>query len=125
MKKPVVVEDTAFYIKEWKGFPGALVAWTVKTIGIEGICKLVGKERSVTAEACVSYYDGKQMRTFCGSVKGKISKKPRGRKRFDWDRIFIPDGEKRTFSEMSLEEKNEISHRMKAFRRMKTFINKC
>ena len=123
LKKPVIVEDTALYMKSWNNFPGPLIAWAIKTMGIRGICRFVGKDRSARAEACVGYYDGKRMKTFSGVVKGKISKKPRGRKRFDWDRIFIPEGEKRTFAEMDLSEKNRISHRMKAFRKLKAFIN--
>jgi XTP/dITP diphosphohydrolase len=124
--KPVIVEDTALYIKSWNSFPGPLITWVIKTMGIEGICKFIGKDRSAKAEACVCYFDGKRVKTFSGIVKGKISKKPKGARRFDWDMIFIPDGEKRTFAEMEIEEKNKISHRMKAFRKLKrhlTFAN--
>jgi len=120
--KPVIVEDTALYIKSWKNFPGPFIGWVVKTIGIEGICRLVGEERSARARACVGYYDGERMEIFSGEVKGKIAREPRGRKRFDWDRIFIPSGFSRTFAEMSIEEKNRISHRMKAFVKLKRFL---
>ena len=123
LRKPVIVEDTALYIRSWKGFPGPLISWVIKTMGINGICKFTGKERTAKAEACVAYYDGKKMRIFSGSVKGLISKKPRGARRFDWDRIFVPEGEKRTFAEMEIEEKNKISHRMKAFGKMKRFLD--
>lgn len=123
LRKPVIVEDTALYIRSWRNFPGPLISWVIKTMGINGICKFTGKERTAKAEACVAYYDGKKMRTFSGSVRGIISKKPRGARRFDWDRIFIPEGEKRTFAEMEIEEKNKISHRMKAFGKMKRFLD--
>jgi XTP/dITP diphosphohydrolase len=123
LKKPVMVEDTALYITSWRGFPGPLISWVIKTMGINGICKFTGKERSAKAEACVAYYDGKRMITFSGNIKGKISNKPRGTRRFDWDRIFIPEGEKRTFAEMEIKEKNKISHRMKAFKKLKRFLD--
>lgn len=122
--KPIIVEDTALFIEEWKGFPGALIAWVIKTIGVGKLCKLLGKERKAKARACVSYCDGKTLRTFCGEIEGKISGEPRGRKRFDWDRIFIPAGETRTFAEMSPEEKNGISHRKKAFEKLKRFLER-
>ncbi|MEE9323823.1 MAG: RdgB/HAM1 family non-canonical purine NTP pyrophosphatase [Candidatus Aenigmarchaeota archaeon] len=122
LKKPLIVEDTALYIKSWKNFPGPLISWVIKTMGINGICKFTGKDRSAKAEACVAYYDGKRMKTFSGIIKGEISKRPRGRKRFDWDRIFIPHGFNKTFSEMELSEKNKISHRMKAFKKLKGFL---
>lgn len=121
--KPVVVEDTSLSIRAWNGFPGPLVAWIIKTVGIEGICRLVGKERHATAEACVGFYDGKRLEVFSGKLEGKIAASPRGRDRFDWDRIFIPKGFSKTFAEMSIEEKNRISHRKKAFLRLKRFLD--
>ena len=123
IRKPVIVEDTALYIKSWNGFPGPFIGWVIKTMGIEGVCRLVGKERSARARACVGYYDGKRMEIFSGEVKGEIAKEPRGRRRFDWDRIFIPSGFSRTFAEMSIEEKNRISHRMKAFVKVKRSLH--
>lgn len=123
LQKPVIVDDTALYIKSWNNFPGPLIAWVIKTMGIEGICKFVGKNRSAKAEACIGYYDGKVLKIFSGTIKGKISKNPRGKKRFDWDRIFIPEGSARTFAQMSLEEKNKISHRMKAFKKLNRFLS--
>ncbi len=123
LRKPVIVEDTALYIRSWKNFPGPFIAWVIKTMGINGICKFAGKDRSAKAEACVAYYDGKRMKIFSGVIKGKISKRPRGRKRFDWDRIFIPEFSKKTFAEMEIAEKNRISHRMKAFKKLKRFLN--
>ncbi len=123
LKKPVIVDDTALYIRSWKNFPGPLISWAIKTMGINGICEYTGKERSAKAEACVAYYDGKRMITFSGIVKGRISDKPRGKKRFDWDRIFIPNGSGRTFAEMEIAEKNKISHRMKAFRKLGRFLD--
>lgn len=122
LDKPVITEDTALHVKEWNGFPGALITWIVKTIGIEKLCKMIGKERGATAKACVSYFNGNTLKTFCGEINGRISKKPRGADRFDWDRIFTPEGEKRTFAEMPLEEKNRISHRMKAFGKLREFL---
>jgi XTP/dITP diphosphohydrolase len=63
------------------------------------------------------------VRIFSGTIKGKISKKPMGKKRFDWDRIFIPSGFSKTFAQMDLSEKNRISHRMKAFKKLKRFLS--
>ena len=122
VRKPVVVEDTALYIKSWKNFPGPFISWVIKTMGIKGICRFVGTDRNATAEACVAYYDGKKMKIFSGKVRGKIARKPMGKKRFDWDRIFIPFGFSRTFAEMRVTEKNRISHRMKAFRKLEKYL---
>ena len=55
-----------------------------------------------------------------GVVNGTIARDPAGSGGFGYDPVFIPEGEARTFAEMSLEEKNRISHRALAVR---AFIN--
>ena len=59
---------------------------------------------------------------FEGRVNGRISKKPMGINGFGYDPIFIPDGYKKTFAEMSFKEKNTISHRLIALRKMESFL---
>lgn len=49
-----------------------------------------------------------------GSVKGVITEEPKGAGGFGYDPIFVPEGESRTFAEMSSEEKNGMSHRSRA-----------
>lgn len=48
---------------------------------------------------------------FEGIIRGKIIREPRGSGGFGYDPIFIPEGYDRTFAEMTIEEKNPISHR--------------
>jgi len=57
-------------------------------------------------------------------VKGKISHEIKGLNGFGYDPIFIPDCDKRTFAEMSLEEKNDISHRSIALKKLKAHLGK-
>jgi XTP/dITP diphosphohydrolase len=52
-----------------------------------------------------------------GTVEGYIAEKPRGRGGFGYDPVFIPCGYERTFAEMTLEEKNRLSHRAQALQR--------
>jgi XTP/dITP diphosphohydrolase len=61
---------------------------------------------------------------FKGVVRGKISSEPRGKYGFHYDPIFIPEGSKKTFGEMSIEEKNKISHRARAIDKLKKFLIK-
>lgn len=63
------------------------------------------------------FVDGKQQQ-FEGLVKGEIIKEKRGSEGFGYDPIFIPDGDQRTFAEMPQSEKNEISHRGQAVRKL-------
>ena len=59
---------------------------------------------------------------FQGVVSGKISSEPRGKYGFHYDPIFIPEGSKKTFGEMTVEEKNKISHRARAINKLKKFL---
>ncbi len=59
---------------------------------------------------------------FEGVVNGRISTKPKGVNGFGYDPIFIPDGYKKTFAEMNSKEKNKISHRLIALRKMESFL---
>ncbi|MCP5095767.1 MAG: hypothetical protein GY943_09460, partial [Chloroflexi bacterium] len=52
-----------------------------------------------------------QVEVFRGELQGEIAPEPRGSQVFGWDAIFIPEGHKRTFAEMSLEQRNSISTR--------------
>jgi XTP/dITP diphosphohydrolase len=59
---------------------------------------------------------------FEGVVTGTILNEQRGAGGFGYDPIFVPDGENKTFAEMSLYEKNKISHRALAFAKLKLFL---
>ncbi len=59
---------------------------------------------------------------FEGVVKGQITHEKRGEMGFGYDPVFIPDGQNRTFAEMSLDEKNRISHRAIAFKKLVEYL---
>ena len=123
IKKPVLVEDTAFCIEAWNNFPGALIKWMLKTIGNKGICKLQKeKNRNIIVKTCYCLYNGKKFNIFIGELKGKIPLEPKGKTGFGWDPIFVPDGHKKSFAEMSREEKNQISMRKIALEKLRKFL---
>lgn len=59
---------------------------------------------------------------FEGRVDGTISREPSGCGGFGYDPVFVPENSGRTFSEMSAEEKNAISHRGRATRKLMEFL---
>jgi XTP/dITP diphosphohydrolase len=128
IKKTVMVEDTGFYLDAWNGFPGALIKWSLKKMGYKDLCKAMEpfKNRNVILKACICLYNGKDFKIFTGEVKGTIPMKPRGVSKFgeqSFDSIFVPDGYDKTFAEMTLEEKNPLSHRKFALEKMKSFLD--
>ncbi|MGR3811229.1 non-canonical purine NTP diphosphatase [Jiulongibacter sp. NS-SX5] len=60
--------------------------------------------------------------TFEGAVEGKIIDRKTGDGGFGYDPIFMPDGYDRTFAQMSMEEKNPISHRGRAIEKLIGFL---
>lgn len=60
---------------------------------------------------------------FTGIAKGKITTEKSGNEGFGYDPIFQPLGFKETFAELSLEQKNQISHRGKATKKLIDFLN--
>jgi XTP/dITP diphosphohydrolase len=59
-----------------------------------------------------------------GTCPGAIAEAPRGSNGFGYDPIFIPEGFTRTYAELASEEKNKISHRSKAFEKMRDILNR-
>ena len=66
--------------------------------------------------------DGKQF-LFEGICKGEILSKKQGEKGFGYDPIFKPNGFKESFAEMAQKEKNAISHRGIAIKKLVTFLS--
>ena len=61
---------------------------------------------------------------FEGIVNGTILKERRGTDGFGYDPLFLPDGHSKTLAEMTMEEKNQISHRAMAIRKLANFLKR-
>ena len=124
------VEDAGFFVdKPLNGFPGVYSSYVFKSIGNEGILKLIDDYDNPIAHfsAVIALYFKPLEKIFLfeGEIKGKVSKKIKGKGGFGFDPIFVPDVLKnRTFAELSVEEKNEISHRGQALKKLLNFLKK-
>jgi XTP/dITP diphosphohydrolase len=88
------------------------------------LLELEGKtERKAQFRTLITLILNKSTFSFEGIVRGEIISEKRGENGFGYDPIFVPEGEIRTFAEMSLEEKNKHSHRARAFQKMIDFLN--
>ena len=80
-------------------------------------------ERTAQFKTVISLILDEKEYQFTGICKGKIFTEERGVGGFGYDSIFIPDGDDRTFAEMTMEEKNIYSHRKKAVMQLVDFLN--
>jgi len=116
--KPCFVEDAGLFVSALRGFPGPYSSYVFRTIGNDGLLKLMVNTKNRRAEfrSAISYCEPNlKAMTFTGRVVGKISLKTRGSHGFGFDPIFIPsEGDGRTFAEMTIAEKSAISHRARA-----------
>ncbi len=115
--RPLIVEDAGLFVDALRGFPGVYSAYAMKTIGYDGILKLLEgiENRRARFVSVIAYASAEGISLFKASTSGKIVE-PRGSSGFGFDPIFMPDGSDKTFAEMSVEEKNRYSHRGKALR---------
>jgi XTP/dITP diphosphohydrolase len=107
---PFIIEDSGLFIDDLNGFPGPYSSYVHKTIGNSGVLKLIGEGRPARFESAVGSYC-RDFKLFHGRVEGRIVSS-RGHRGFGFDPIFEYEG--RTFAEMTVDEKNTISHRSKA-----------
>jgi XTP/dITP diphosphohydrolase len=80
------------------------------------------EERRARFEAAVGYIEKSRIVVSTGECQGFISMNQRGTSGFGFDPIFIPQGEERTFAQMSIQEKNRYSHRSKAFDKLAKYL---
>ncbi|WKK76412.1 non-canonical purine NTP diphosphatase [Marivirga salinae] len=78
--------------------------------------------RKARFRTVISAFIDDQKHFFEGIVEGEIANEYNGDKGFGYDPIFIPKGYSQTFAQMSLEEKNKISHRAIAVRKLVDFL---
>jgi XTP/dITP diphosphohydrolase len=126
----VFADDTGLEVDALDGLPGvhsARFAGESKDSSAN-IAKLLSmlkgeynrKARFRTVIALV--FEGKEY-LFEGTISGTIIDEKRGSEGFGYDPVFIPEGKELTFAQMPLKEKNQISHRALAFKKLIEFLN--
>ncbi len=121
-KVPLMIDDSGLFIEALKGFPGVYSSYVFRTVGCDGILKLMGgaRDRSARFECCIGFVKpGGEPHISKGVAKGFISLEKAGSGGFGYDPIFIPEGHSETYAQMDVADKNRISHRGRA---MKEFL---
>jgi XTP/dITP diphosphohydrolase len=120
----LIVEDVSLGFDELGNFPGPYVRWLLEAAGGQGLGAIAYAllNRKACAQCCVAYWNGRESRIFLGETEGEILVDPRGERHFGWDAWFQPRGSKKTFAEMTDEEKDAVSHRGKAYRALAEYL---
>lgn len=126
---PFMLEDAGLFVDALEGFPGVYSSYVFGTLGNEGLLRLLEDvddvARTARFRAVVGFHDGQGPRFFEGVVEGTIARGARGEHGFGFDPIFVPDGHKRTFGEMTEDQKGERSHRTRALEAMVAELGKA
>lgn len=124
-------EDTGLEIEALGGAPG------VKSARYAGddrdfqanidlvLSKMIGIEnRAAQFRTVICLMWAQNEYYFEGICKGQILTTMQGEKGFGYDPIFVPDGSDKSFASMTMEEKNQFSHRQKAVTQLFAFLEK-
>jgi len=128
LSRPIITEDTGLFFEAYKNFPGALPKFVFNSLGYRGIFKLLeGETHQAYFETAVAYCtpDG-EPEIFGGKMKGTITTEIYNPEidAMPYDRIFIPDGKSKTISDMTIDEKNELSQRAESFTKLAKYLVK-
>ena len=126
---PFILEDAGLFIDALKGFPGVYSKYVFHTIGCKGVLKLLedvdsDKRTAVFRSVYAFSESNRKPKFFTGECFGKMGMAEKGKGGFGYDPIFIPEGETRTFAQMSIGGKNTYSHRGKAIEQFINFLKK-
>jgi XTP/dITP diphosphohydrolase len=124
-------DDTGLEIEALNGEPGVFSArYAGEKKNSKDNMKLVLKKmqgvvnRKARFRTVISLQINGEKHQFEGVVNGVIREFENGSEGFGYDPIFQPDGYELTFAEMSIEEKNAISHRGRAIQKFVEFLNR-
>jgi len=114
---PLMIDDSGLFVDALKGFPGVYSSYVFRTLGCEGILRLMHgvEDRSARFECCIGFVrPGMEPYIAKGVARGTIALEKKGSGGFGYDPIFVHEGYAKTFAELGIAEKNEISHRGRA-----------
>lgn len=121
---PIIADDSGISVEQLNGKPGVFSArFAGENATDDDNNKKLLKELENFPEphkakyVCSAvFYNGSDFISCLGELHGRIVNTAKGKNGFGYDPYFVPDGFTKTAAELTLEEKNKISHRAKAFR---------
>ncbi|GAX18199.1 hypothetical protein FisN_25Hh183 [Fistulifera solaris] len=122
---PCLVEDTSLHFHALGGMPGPFIKWFQEPLQSTGLYNILAayEDKRATAVCTLAFCPSPHADPvlFTGECSGTIvAPQPGGG--FGWDSIFVPDGKEMPFSQMTVTEKNALSHRGQAVRKWATWL---
>jgi len=121
---PTVADDTGLEVDALNGAPGvhssryagnnASYDDNVNKL-LEVIINVPDAQRTARFRTVIAYVDQNRVERFEGVLEGRILREKRGENGFGYDPVFLPGGSEKTLAELPTAQKNQISHRGKAF----------
>lgn len=132
---PALADDSGLEVEALRGSPGVYSARFAGEQADDAANNLkllqdmehVEQGRRQAAFVCAMAFvtpEGREQ-LFTGKVKGEILDHGRGAGGFGYDPLFLVEGFGRTMAELTLDEKNRISHRGQALRQFRDFLQNC
>ncbi|MBN1302334.1 MAG: RdgB/HAM1 family non-canonical purine NTP pyrophosphatase [Melioribacteraceae bacterium] len=129
-KLPVIADDSGLEIDQLDGRPGIISARYAgeNCTYDDNNNKVLEELKSMTGPhtarfiCCAVYFDGVKKYSATGKLEGTIIKDKKGANGFGYDPVFVPKNMDKTLAELSMQEKNKLSHRYKAFEKLKGLI---
>ena len=124
-----IADDTGLEVEALNGAPGVFSARyaglpTDSNKNIQFLLKNLKREenRKARFRTVITFLSSEEEIQFEGIVEGKITLSPRGSEGFGYDPIFEPNGFEKTFGEMLMATKNQLSHRARAIEKLIEFL---
>jgi XTP/dITP diphosphohydrolase len=124
-----IADDSGLMVNCLGGKPGVRSARFATPPTPENLCRKLlkamakcrGRGAKFVCVIAIAYPSGK-VRTVKGVVNGRIIREMRGSRGFGYDPVFRPCGYTKTFAQMSVAQKNRLSHRGRALRKLKGLL---
>ncbi len=122
-------DDTGLEVEALKGAPGVYSARYAgdqrqPADNMQLLLKNLQGEKNLKARfrTVITLITKKGTHQFEGILNGTITFEQRGTQGFGYDPVFVPEGYAQTLAELSLDEKNKISHRARAVQKLVLFL---
>jgi len=124
LQKPVVVEDSGFFIESLHGFPGTCTEYVHNRIDNKGFLKLLEgvHDRRCWYKSAIGFcMPGQEPSSFLGTEEGTVALEVKGKQGWGQDPIFIPQGNTKTYGELrTAEDINKF--RDEALQKLRNFL---